>query len=160
MNVHFVTIQYGELKVFRVLYLQTNSDFQKIITQTRKHIFHAVSYILCTSTRYFEINYLIFGPPLCGLNLMYFSLAPAVTSRILPWTISVFSLGVVSVRSPPLRESGTEYVLIAGESEWLVEGVAGVTRDDCSVLIRGVTSILLTSSVGTIGRGVAGAETL
>ena len=70
----------------------------------------------------------------------------------------MISLGVVRVRSPPLRESGTEYVLIAGESEWLVE--AGVSRDDCSVLIRGVTSILLTSSVGTIGRGVAGAETL
>ena len=52
MNVPFVTFQcrYLILKVFRVVYLQANRDFQKIITQARKNIF---SYILasCTSQR-------------------------------------------------------------------------------------------------------------
>ena len=39
MNVPFVTFQYRDLKVVRVVYLQANRDFQKIITQARKNIF-------------------------------------------------------------------------------------------------------------------------
>ena len=39
MNVPFVTFQFRDLKVFRVVYLQANRDFQKIITQARKNIF-------------------------------------------------------------------------------------------------------------------------
>ena len=57
MNVPFVTFQCRDLKVFRVVYLQANRDFQKIITQARKNIFHAVFYILCISTRSFKTTY-------------------------------------------------------------------------------------------------------
>ena len=39
MNVPFMTFQCRDLKVFRVVYLQANRDFQKIITQARKNIF-------------------------------------------------------------------------------------------------------------------------
>ena len=42
MNVPFVTFQYRDLKVFRVLYLQENRDFQKIITQVRNNVFSCV----------------------------------------------------------------------------------------------------------------------
>ena len=40
MNVPFVTFQCRDLKVFsRIVYLQANRDFQKVITQARKNIF-------------------------------------------------------------------------------------------------------------------------
>ena len=39
MNVPFVTFQCRDLKVFRVVYLQANRDFQIFITQARKNIF-------------------------------------------------------------------------------------------------------------------------
>ena len=39
MNVPLVNFQCRDLKVFRVVYLQANRDFKKIITQARKNIF-------------------------------------------------------------------------------------------------------------------------
>ena len=39
MNVPFVTSQYNDLKVFCVVYLQANRDFQNIITQLGKIFF-------------------------------------------------------------------------------------------------------------------------
>ena len=39
MNAPFVTFQCHHLKVFRIVYLQANCDFKKIITQARKNIF-------------------------------------------------------------------------------------------------------------------------
>ena len=81
MNVPFVTFQCRDLKVFRVLYLQANRGFQKIITQAWKNIFHAVFYILCISTRSFRIMF--FGPSRppspCGLNI---SLSTAVRGTV------------------------------------------------------------------------------
>ena len=56
MNVPFVTFHYRDLKVFLVVDLQANRDFQKIRTKARKNIFSCGFYILCISTRPFKIN--------------------------------------------------------------------------------------------------------
>ena len=56
MNVPFVTVQCRDLKVFHVVYLLANRDFQEIITQARRIFFHAVFYILGISTSSLEIN--------------------------------------------------------------------------------------------------------
>ena len=58
MNVPFVTFQCGDLKVFCVVYLQANRDFQKIIIQARN--FLCGFYISCISTKSFKINLLEF----------------------------------------------------------------------------------------------------
>ena len=59
------------LKVLRVLYLQANPDFQKIITQARNNIFHAD---FCISTTSLEITQLVFGPPDPPVALIMLSL--------------------------------------------------------------------------------------
>ena len=56
INVPFVCFQYRDLKVLRVLYLQANSDFQKII------FLHADFCIFNISTISSEITKLFFGP--------------------------------------------------------------------------------------------------
>ena len=50
MNVPFVSFQYRDLKVLRVLYLQANPDFQKIITQARSDFFIRI-FVSFTSQR-------------------------------------------------------------------------------------------------------------
>ena len=74
MNVPFVIFQNRDLKVLHVLYLQTNPDFQNIITQVRKNIFHAEFCIFNITTTSLKINKLVFGragplTPTCGLNM-------------------------------------------------------------------------------------------
>ena len=51
MNEPFVTSQCRDLKVFRIVYLQANRDFQKIITQARKNIFSFGFFTSCASQR-------------------------------------------------------------------------------------------------------------
>ena len=59
MNVPFVGVQYCDLKVLRVLYLQANPDFQKFITLASNNIFH----ILYISTRSLKIIKQVFLDP-------------------------------------------------------------------------------------------------
>ena len=64
MNVPFVIFQCRDLKVFRVVYLQVNRDFQNIITQAGENISLAwildptPSYKLKIQIRLNQINYI------------------------------------------------------------------------------------------------------
>ena len=56
MNVPFVSFQYCDLNVLRVLYLQANLDLKKIITQARSNIFSCGFLLLLHLNEIFENN--------------------------------------------------------------------------------------------------------
>ena len=72
MNVPFVTFQFRDLKVSRVVLLLVNRDFQKIITRTRKNIFWCRLQHLSQLNEIFQISSTWFwdlGPPLWPLPI-------------------------------------------------------------------------------------------
>ena len=67
INVTFVSFQYRNLKVLRVLYLQVNPDFRKFITQTWNNIYscrflHRLHLIEIFKKKFKKITKRVFGP--------------------------------------------------------------------------------------------------